>query len=49
MFAINTHEKKTYSCETLKIKNSRKKFRCFWFHNHYLRWLLMVPPKDVSI
>ncbi len=22
------------------------KFGCFWFFNHFLKWLLMVPPQD---
>ncbi len=32
--------------KTFNEKGPQKWFDCFWFLNHYLRWFLVLPPKD---
>jgi hypothetical protein len=44
---MDKHEKIViYSYENILKKGLGKWFGCFWFLNHFLRWFLVVPPKD---
>jgi len=33
--------------KTFKVEGPRKWIGSFWFFFHYLRWFLVVPPKDI--
>jgi hypothetical protein len=43
---INIKKNPIIVVKTFKGKGEGKWFGQLWFHNHSLRWLLMVPPKD---
>ncbi len=46
MHAIDKHEEKLHSCEKNKTKVQENDLAIFLFLFHFVRWFLVVPPKD---